>query len=137
VGSTMTRALAAACAAVMGLVLVIAAATGALLNAATHLAAPTSTGSSATTEPGPPDQTDNNAAGAPGSTGGSPGGSDIPAPLLPLYRQAAASCPGLDWSVLAAIGKIESDHGRSSLPGVHSGGNAAAGAMVISRWSTP
>ena len=38
---------------------------------------------------------------------------DIPAPLLPAYQQAAASCPGLPWPVLAAIGKVESDHGRS------------------------
>ncbi|MEV0318169.1 NlpC/P60 family protein [Streptomyces sp. NPDC050658] len=51
--------------------------------------------------------------------------SDIPADYFALYRQAAASCPGLDWSVLAGIGKIESDHGRSNLPGVHSGANYA------------
>jgi cell wall-associated NlpC family hydrolase len=35
------------------------------------------------------------------------------------------TCPGLDWSVLAAIGKVETDHGRSQLPGVHSGANSA------------
>lgn len=46
---------------------------------------------------------------------------DIPADYLALYRQAATTCPGLDWSVLAAIGKIESDHGRSTLPGVQTG----------------
>jgi cell wall-associated NlpC family hydrolase len=50
---------------------------------------------------------------------------DILGDYLTLYRQAAAVCPGLDWSVLAAIGKIETDHGRSSLPGVHNGENAA------------
>lgn len=50
---------------------------------------------------------------------------DIPRDYLPIYQQAAASCPGLDWSVLAAVGKIESDHGRSPLPGVSSGSNAA------------
>ncbi len=50
---------------------------------------------------------------------------DIPADYLVLYRQAAATCPGLDWTTLAAIGKIESDHGRSTLPGVHSGTNSA------------
>ncbi|HUP70328.1 MAG TPA: lytic transglycosylase domain-containing protein [Acidimicrobiales bacterium] len=38
---------------------------------------------------------------------------DIPAPLLSAYRAVAANCPGLPWSVLAAIGKVESDHGRS------------------------
>jgi cell wall-associated NlpC family hydrolase len=46
---------------------------------------------------------------------------DIPADYLALYREAAAKCPGLDWSVLAAIGKIESDHGRSTLSGIADG----------------
>lgn len=46
---------------------------------------------------------------------------DIPADYLILYQQAATECPGLDWSILAAIGKIESDHGRSTLPGVADG----------------
>jgi cell wall-associated NlpC family hydrolase len=50
---------------------------------------------------------------------------DIPSPYLNRYIQAAKTCPGLDWSILAAIGKIESDHGRSTLPGVHSGSNDA------------
>jgi hypothetical protein len=50
---------------------------------------------------------------------------DIPADLLPLYRKAAATCPGLPWSVLAAIGKIETDHGRSQAPGVTAGENYA------------
>jgi len=49
---------------------------------------------------------------------------DIPPDYLALYRAAAGVCPGLDWSVLAAIGKIETDHGRSTLPGVSSGANA-------------
>jgi hypothetical protein len=50
---------------------------------------------------------------------------DIPAAALQDYRAAAAKlCPGLSWTVLAAIGKIESDHGRSTLPGVHSGANS-------------
>jgi cell wall-associated NlpC family hydrolase len=49
---------------------------------------------------------------------------DIPADYLALYRAASEVCPGLDWSILAAIGKIETDHGRSTLPGVHSGENA-------------
>lgn len=38
---------------------------------------------------------------------------DIPSKMLTLYRQAApAACQGLDWSVLAAIGKVETDHSR-------------------------
>ncbi|MEV0220677.1 bifunctional lytic transglycosylase/C40 family peptidase [Streptomyces sp. NPDC050704] len=50
---------------------------------------------------------------------------DIPSDYLALYMDAATTCPGLDWSVLAAVGKTESDHGRSTLPGVHSGANYA------------
>lgn len=33
-----------------------------------------------------------------------------------LYIQAAQRCPGLSWSVLAAIGQIESGHGRNMGP---------------------
>ncbi|MFD9735699.1 NlpC/P60 family protein [Umezawaea sp. NPDC059074] len=51
--------------------------------------------------------------------------SDIPPTYCALYVAAAPVCPGLDWSVLAAIGKIESDHGRLALPGVHDGENYA------------
>jgi hypothetical protein len=47
---------------------------------------------------------------------------DIPAGYLRLYRQAGAT-HGVPWSVLAAIGKVESDHGRLRLPGVRSGLN--------------
>lgn len=39
---------------------------------------------------------------------------DIPAGYLALYQQAAAGCPGLAWPVLAGIGKVETDHGRSA-----------------------
>jgi len=58
---------------------------------------------------------------------------DIPPQLLPVYQTAADSCPGLPWSVLAAIGKVETDHGRSTAPGVRSGANfaGAAGPMQI------
>jgi hypothetical protein len=48
---------------------------------------------------------------------------DIPRRYLGFYADAAATCRGLTWQVLAAIGKIESDHGRSSAPGVRSGVN--------------
>lgn len=51
--------------------------------------------------------------------------SDIPPEMLAIYQRAAATCPGLSWSVLAAIGSVETDHGRSTLPGVHSGANFA------------
>jgi hypothetical protein len=53
---------------------------------------------------------------------------DIPARYLRLYRQAAPHCPGLSWTVLAAVGKVESDHGRAHLPGVRSGWNQAGAA---------
>jgi membrane-bound lytic murein transglycosylase B len=50
--------------------------------------------------------------------------SDVPSAYLKLYKAAAARY-GLDWRVLAAIGKNESDHGRSTAPGVKSGRNYA------------
>lgn len=37
---------------------------------------------------------------------------DIPPDLLPLYRAAAATCDGLEWTVLAAIHKVETGFGR-------------------------
>jgi hypothetical protein len=40
---------------------------------------------------------------------------EIPAEYLRLYRQAAARY-GLDWSILAGIGKVECDHGRDPDP---------------------
>lgn len=57
----------------------------------------------------------------------------IPASYLQLFEAAAATCPGLPWTVLAAIGKVESDFGQSTLPGVTSGTNAfgAAGPMQL------
>ena len=37
-----------------------------------------------------------------------------PSPLyLSLYHRAATTCPGLSWTVLAAIGQVESGHGRN------------------------
>jgi soluble lytic murein transglycosylase-like protein len=50
--------------------------------------------------------------------------SDIPSSYLKLYK-AAGSRYGVDWRILAAIGKNESDHGRSKAPGVSSGRNYA------------
>ena len=60
--------------------------------------------------------------------------SAIPPVMLALYQQAATTCPGLPWTVLAAIGTVESDNGLSTLPGVHSGVNFAGVAEVIYRW---
>jgi membrane-bound lytic murein transglycosylase B len=57
---------------------------------------------------------------------------DIPAGYLRLYRSAGARYR-IPWPVLAAVGKVESDHGRSPLPGVRSGSNwaGACGPMQI------
>jgi hypothetical protein len=45
-----------------------------------------------------------------------PAGRGAPAPdpksFAGMYKAAAASCPGLPWSVVAAIGEVESSHGR-------------------------
>jgi hypothetical protein len=54
---------------------------------------------------------------------------DIPGRYLGLYHQAARQdCPGLSWTILAGVGKVESDHGRSRAPGVRSGWNRAGAA---------
>jgi peptidoglycan DL-endopeptidase CwlO len=60
------------------------------------------------------------------------GRATIPASYLQFYQQAGRVY-GVPWPVLAGIGKVESDHGRSNLPGVHSGQNGfgAAGPMQI------
>lgn len=52
------------------------------------------------------------------------GAADIPTAYLRLYR-AAGRARDVDWRVLAAIGKNESDHGRSRAPGVAKGLNFA------------
>ena len=58
---------------------------------------------------------------APSPTGST---ADIPGNYLRAYK-AAGTKYGVDWRVLAAIGKNESDHGRSTAPGVASGRNFA------------
>jgi hypothetical protein len=71
--------------------------------------------------------------GRPPTTGRNAGGAaslpsraaraEIPRSYLALYRSSARSCPGLPWGVLAGIGKVETNHGRSPAPGVRSGVN--------------
>nr|BFE81575.1 hypothetical protein GCM10020093_041760 [Planobispora longispora] len=39
-----------------------------------------------------------------------------PGTYLELYRKSAGVCPGLSWTVLAAIGQVESSHGRNNGP---------------------
>jgi cell wall-associated NlpC family hydrolase len=48
----------------------------------------------------------------------------IPADYLGLYKKAGSAF-GMPWNVLAGIGKVETNHGQSRLPGVHSGENFA------------
>jgi len=61
--------------------------------------------------------------------GGRP--ADAGSPALPagwagLEQAAAATCPGLPWPVLAAMGTVASDSGRVGPPGAGHGGTAAA-----------
>ena len=49
----------------------------------------------------------------------------LPPAMAALYQEAALGCPGLSWTVLAAIGTVESSNGTSDLPGVHAGANPA------------
>jgi hypothetical protein len=66
---------------------------------------------------------------SPGVPPSSAARADVPGGYLALYRAAAPRhCPGLSWTVLAGIGKVESDHGRARLPGVRSGWNHAGAA---------
>lgn len=39
-----------------------------------------------------------------------------PTSYLELYQRSAELCPGLSWTVLAAIGQVESNHGRNNGP---------------------
>jgi peptidoglycan DL-endopeptidase CwlO len=71
--------------------------------------------------------------GAAGQPPASPAAADsIPADYLALFRRIGTQY-GVPWVVLAGIGKVESDDGQSTLPGVHSGANpfGAAGPMQI------
>jgi hypothetical protein len=64
---------------------------------------------------------------------------DIPPAYVALYRQAAFD-NGIDWTILAGIGSVETDHGRSTAPGVKSGVNSfgcCAGPMQFSLVGNP
>jgi peptidoglycan DL-endopeptidase CwlO len=56
----------------------------------------------------------------------------IPANYLLWYKKVGQQY-GVPWTILAGIGTVESDNGRTTLPGVNSGSNAfgAAGPMQI------
>jgi hypothetical protein len=83
--------------------------------------------------------TPSSAAGAPdGSCGWSAlGRKDIPLAYQAIYAAAAAT-ERLDCAILAAIGRVETDHGRLDAPGVTSGtnGSGAAGPcqFLIPTW---
>jgi hypothetical protein len=86
-------------------------------------------------------------AGGSGAEGGSGEGAsafaqrDIPPEYLRLY-QAAGARYGLDWAILAGIGKVECDHGRDPDPScTHEGATNTAGAggpmqFLGSTWAT-
>lgn len=65
---------------------------------------------------------------------------EIPALYLRLYQQAAARY-GLDWAILAGIGKVECDHGRDPDPActqegaVNSAGAGGPMQFVASTWA--
>lgn len=66
--------------------------------------------------------------------------SDIPARYLALYREAAARY-GLDWTILAGIGRVECDHGRDPDPSctseeaVNSAGAGGPMQFLASTWA--
>ena len=88
--------------------------------------------------------------GATGAPGGQPAGAtdgvsalaerEIPAAYLRLYVQAAQRY-GIDWAILAAIGKVECDHGRDPDPSctregaVNSAGAGGPMQFIASTWA--
>jgi hypothetical protein len=48
--------------------------------------------------------------------GTGPAGAEVPPAYLAAYRRAARTCPHLSWALLAAVGKVESNHGRGWPP---------------------
>jgi hypothetical protein len=65
---------------------------------------------------------------------------EIPAPYLQLYEAAAARY-GLDWAILAGIGKVECDHGQAPAPSctqegvVNSAGAGGPMQFLASTWA--
>jgi hypothetical protein len=66
---------------------------------------------------------------------------EIPSPYLRLYQQAAVRY-GIDWAILAGIGRVECDHGRDPDPSctregaVNSAGAGGPMQFMASTWST-
>jgi hypothetical protein len=76
-----------------------------------------------------------------------PAAGEVPPPYLAAYRRAARTCPHLSWSLLAAVGKVESNHGRGwpprwrTTPGIAPGTENYAGAggpmqFLAGTWAT-
>jgi cell wall-associated NlpC family hydrolase len=107
--------------AVAGCALVLCFALG-LGACAAVVAAATGSGVTATRTPGATPSATAAIGPVPGSPRGVPA---VPPGWEEVERGAASTCQGLGWSVLGAIGRVESDSGRSTLPGVASGANAA------------
>jgi hypothetical protein len=78
-----------------------------------------------------------------GATRGRAARAEIPAAYLAAYRQAARTCPCLSWALLAAVGKVESNHGRGwrprwrATPGVAYGTENYAGAAGPMQFLAP
>jgi hypothetical protein len=65
----------------------------------------------------PPTTTTRPSAATPaGASPGRAARAEIPAAYLAVYRQAARTCPRLSWALRAAVGKVETDHGRGWPP---------------------
>jgi Transglycosylase SLT domain len=58
--------------------------------------------------------------------------SDVPRDLLRVYQEAATNCPGLPWPVVAAIGKVETDHNRE--PATSSAGEQGPMQFLPATW---
>lgn len=63
------------------------------------------------------------------------GAADIPPVYLQEYQRAGAAY-GVDWTILAAIGKVESDHGAGGLYGCILGPAYGPMQFLISSWAT-
>ncbi|MHB8293046.1 MAG: lytic transglycosylase domain-containing protein [Acidimicrobiales bacterium] len=101
-------------AAILSLVAVVQAATRTTVAAALQPAAQPPARSSAPAGPGPGASPGLLLAGTAAQVLPSPWAvSNIPPTMLALYRDAALSCPGLPWPVLAGIGTIETGNGRN------------------------
>jgi membrane-bound lytic murein transglycosylase B len=62
------------------------------------------------------DQAQTDAAAARLSNAGPVGALGIPLAYEQAYRQAATTCSGMDWTLLAGVGQVESGHGRNNGP---------------------